>query len=188
MLPHIKLLPKDVLIDLLPAAFEPWGSCGLYRSRPPTAESVERIESALRISLPSLFIDVAAACSSYGGWFNSIGDDYESHAHIISLNEGFRAVGLSPRYVLMNHGHDGDCDAWDTEAPPIGGELPIVYFNYDDYHDDGRYEFQGLKAYASSFAEYIDAFVRTHASRCPVEELRCHARRVLDEYGRTGVD
>ena len=183
MVPHIKLLPKDVLLDLLPAAFEPWGSYFFYPSRPPTAESVERIESALRITLPSLFIDVAAACSSYGGWFNSIGDDYESHAHIINLNEGFHAAGLSPRYVLMNHGHDGDCDAWDTEAPPIDGELPIVYFNYDDYNDDGHYLFQGLKAYASSFAEYIDAFVRNKAPRCAVEELRRHAERVLAEYG-----
>ena len=79
MRPHPQHLPKDVLLDLLPAAFEPWGSSGWYPSRPPTAESVERIESALRITLPPLFVEVAAACSSYGGWFNSIGDDYESH-------------------------------------------------------------------------------------------------------------
>jgi hypothetical protein len=187
MMLHSKLLPKDVLIDLLPAAFEPWGSSGLYPSRPPTAESVERIESTLHIKLPQLFIDVAAACSSYGGWFNSIGDDYESHAHILRLNAGFRESGLPPRYILMNHGHDGDCDAWDTEAPPIGGELPIVYFNFDnDANDDGPYLFQGLKAYASSFADYIDAFVRKKAPDCAVEELRRHAKRVLAEYGGSG--
>jgi hypothetical protein len=83
---HPEHLPKDVLLDLLPAAFEPWGSSGWYPSRPPTADSVERIESNLRIAIPRLFIDVAAACPSYGGWFNSIGDDYQSHAHILNLN------------------------------------------------------------------------------------------------------
>ncbi|MHB1562101.1 MAG: SMI1/KNR4 family protein [Isosphaeraceae bacterium] len=179
MIPHTEHLPKAVLLDLLPAAFEPWGSSGWYPSRPPTPESIARIEAALRLTLPSLFIEIAAACSSYGGWFNSIGDDYESHAHILSLNAGFRAEGLPPRYVLMNHGHDGDCDAWDLEASPVGGELPIVYFNYEL----DRRLLRGLRFSASSFADYIDAFVRAHAPRCPVDRLRRHAKRVLAQYG-----
>jgi hypothetical protein len=127
-IPHPARLPKAVLLDLLPATFEPWGSSGLFPSRPPTHESVGRIESSLRIEIPRLFIEVAASCPSYGGWFNSIGDDYESHAHILSINAAFREAGLATRYILLNHGHDGDCDAWETEGQREEGELPSVYF------------------------------------------------------------
>lgn len=173
--PHSGRLPKAVLLDLLPATFEPWGSGGLFPSRPPTSESIDRIESALRIKLPRLFVEVAAACSSYGGWFNSIGDDYENHSHILRTNVAFREEGLAARYVLLNHGHDGDCDAWDTEAQPNEGELPIVYFSYDV----DRHALSGMRPSASCFADHIDDLVRAKAPRCPVKGLRRHAKRVL---------
>src|SRR2546423_12051059 len=71
----LQKLPKAVLLDLLPVAFEPWGSSGSFPSSPPTDHSVRRINAELCINLPPLFIEVARACPSYGGWFNSIGDD-----------------------------------------------------------------------------------------------------------------
>ncbi len=187
---HPKNLPRDVLIDLLPATFEPWGSLDMYPSRPPTAESIERIESVLRIALPTLFIEVAAACPSYGGWFNSIGDDYANYYHILGMNAALHAGGLPPRYVLLNHGHDGDCDAWDLDASPIGGEPPIVYFHYpplDESEDEEDRAIRRLKVSALSFADYIDHWVRWSAPRCPVEPLRLHAERVLGEYGGTAT-
>ena len=154
---------------------------------PPTAESVERIESVFRIALPPLFIEVAAACPSYGGWFNSIGDDYQSHAHILTLNAALYAGGLPPRYALINHGHDGDCDAWDLEAPPIRGEPPIVYFSYDDEADVEDRVIRGLKVSALSFTDYIDELVRRMAPRCPVARLRRHAKGVLAGRGGTPI-
>lgn len=172
-------LPREILFDLLPAAFEPWGSSGGCPPRPPTPESISRIESTLRITPPALFIEVAKACSSYGGWFNSIGDDYENHQHILSLNAAFHGGGLATRYVLMTHGHDGDCDAWDLGATPADGEYPIVYFDYDC----DRNHLSGLKPLAASFADYFDAFVRLKAPRCPVKRLRRRAKRILAEYG-----
>jgi hypothetical protein len=172
-------LPTDVLLGLLPATFEPWGSSPMYKARPPTRDSVQRIEAQLGITIPPLFIDVAAACSSYGGWFNSIGDDFASHMHVTTLNRSFWDLGLARRYVLLIHGHDGDCDAWDTEAPLALGERPIVYFNYDT----DRKLFRGLRPSAFFFADYIDKLVRAKAPKCPVQALRRHAKQVLAEFG-----
>lgn len=175
-----------MLLELLPATFEPWGSSGAYPSRPPTDLSIQKIEAELGVSLPALLIQVARACPSYGGWFGSIGDDFDSGNHMLSINRDFRADGMPPHYVLLNHGHDGHCDAWDTAARPVNGspqrsnatESPIVYFN----HDRERRELSGLRSYVASFADYIDALVRTYAPRCPVKNLRRHAKRILAEH------
>lgn len=168
---------------MLPAAFEPWGKSSLYPSRPPTEASVRRIEGELGVTLPPLLIEVARACPSYGGWFGSIGDDFASHNHMLVINRQFREEGLAQRYVLLNHGHDGDCDAWDLEAQPTGGgESPIVFFHYDCE----RRELRNLRISAASFADYIDTFVRAHAARCPIKGLRRRAKRVLAQHGGRG--
>jgi hypothetical protein len=176
-------LPKDILFKLLPASFEPWGSAGMYQALPPTQESINRINAELGITIPPLFVEVAASCSSYGGWFNSIGDDFTSHMHITALNRSFREYGLSPRYVLLIHGHDGYCDAWDTEGTSPSGEPPIVNFNYDTERPAVR----GLRPSARSFADYIDTLVRTKAPRCPVKALRRRAKRILADLGSPEV-
>ena len=173
-------LPKAVLLDLLPATFEPWGSSGWYPSRPPTSESVARIEFTLRIKLPRPFIEVAASCPSYGGWFGSIGNDFANGNHILSINAALRDAGLAPRYVLLNHGHDGDFNAWDTEEQPNEGEFPIVNFNYEI----DRRTLSDLKVSASRFADYIDDLVRARAPRCPVKAMRRRAKRILAAHGR----
>jgi hypothetical protein len=134
----------------------------------------------LGIALPPLFVEVAAACTSYGGWFGSIGEDFESPNHMLSINRVFHDDGLSRRYVLLNHGHDGRCDAWDLESPAAAGEHPIVYFEFVEQ----RRELRGLRVVANSFADYIDAHVRTYAPRCPIKSLRRRAKRILDEQGR----
>jgi hypothetical protein len=172
-------LPRDVLFSLLPATFEPWGASGLFASRSPTVASVARTETELGITLPPLFVEVAAACPSYGGWFGSIGDDFESPNHMLSINRVFHDEGMPRRYVLLNHGHDGHCDAWDTESAAVAGERPIVYFEFNDE----RRELRRIRVSATSFAEYIDALVRSYAPRCPVKSLRRRAKRVLTELG-----
>jgi hypothetical protein len=174
-----RLLPRSVLFELLPASFEPWGSSSWYPSRPPTPESLRAIEAGLGVTLPPLFLDITRACPSYGGWFGSIGNDTESPNHMLIINKAFREAGVPDRYVLLNHGHDGACDAWDTRLPPgPGGEFPIVSFRQET---EGA-SIQETVIRARSFVEYIDAFVRTHAPRCPVKALRRRARQLLASH------
>lgn len=176
------LLPRDILLDLLRASFEPWGSSSWYPSQPPTDASVKRIEAELGVTVPALFIEIARACPSYGGLFGSIGEDCASHNHLLSINQAFREAGLIPRYLLLNHGHDGDCDAWDTVAErEVNGEMPIVY-------DCERRQLHGLRPSAKTFAEYIDAFVRAHAPRCPEKGLRRRAMRILAAHDGPAVE
>lgn len=171
-------LPRDVLFKLLPASFEPWGSSSWYPSKPPTAKSLARIRAELGVDLPELFVAVAHACASYGGWFCSIGDNFEHHGHIIRLNEAFYAEGVPRRYVLLNHGHDGDCDAWDKEGEIVNNEFPIVYFKCWDE----RKGITHLRPYALNFASYIDRFVKAHAKSCPIKNLRREAKRILANF------
>lgn len=178
-------LPRKVHFELLPAAFEPYGSSGWFPSRPPAPESIRRIEDSLSVRLPSLLVEIALACPSYGGWFGSIGDDIESHNHMLTINREFHEAGLPSRYVLLNHGHDGDCDGWDLQgAAGPDGQRPIIYFQYDldTYFGDQRIT---PKVTDATFAGYLDRYVRAHAVRCPDDNLRRRARRTLAEWQKT---
>lgn len=88
--PPAQILPRDTLLGLLPASFEPWGGSNWYPLRPPTDAGVQRIESELGVRLPALLVEIARACPSYGGWFGSIGDDFDSHNHVLGINRNFR--------------------------------------------------------------------------------------------------
>jgi hypothetical protein len=57
--------------------------------------------------------------------------------------------------------------------------LPIVYFHYDC----DRRELRELRPSATTFAEYIDAFVRARAPRSPKKGLRRRAKRILAAHG-----
>ncbi len=97
-----------------------------YKAQPPTEASIESINRALGIVLPPAFIRFARECPIYGTWFASIGEDFESFMHILELNRLFHeAEGdesndplpcdpLPSWLVMINHGHDGDCDCYDT--------------------------------------------------------------------------
>lgn len=172
----VEALPRAVLFDLLPAAFGPWGMSSWYPSTPPTPASLDRIERELLVRVPPLFAEVALACPAYGGWFGSIGEDYDSHNHLLTINADFHSDGMPSRYVMLNHGHDGHCDAWDLGSHAAGAsEPPIVYFNYDS----DRRHLRALMPSALSFAEYIDRLVRTYAPRCGTKGLRRRAKRIL---------
>lgn len=129
------MIPLPVLIELAELCFAPWGYSSWYPSAAATGESVARIEAELKIALPQSFILLSQNCAPYGGWFSSVGEDYRSHNHILRSNESFREDDddyqpLPPHLVMLNHGHDGDCDCWDTSRPPNkNGEFPIVYFS-----------------------------------------------------------
>jgi hypothetical protein len=172
-----KPLPTELLMQLLSATFEPWGASGVYPSRPPTAESVQKIQDALGIALPKLFIEMAAGCSSYGGWFGSIGEDFESLNHMISINRAFHSDGFDRRYVLLNHGHDGDIDALDTRSVGSSGEHPIVYISEGP---DGTVT--QITRTHDTFHEYLSDLCRNSARSCPIKSLRRAAKRLLAKH------
>jgi hypothetical protein len=171
------MIPDDVLIELVGYACEPWGSSGWYRAAAPTSASLERISRELGIRVPALFAYLASHCPVYGGWFASIGEDYDSPVHIMKLNWAFRDLGLPAHLVMLNHGHDGDCDCWDL-TQTHEGEHPIVYVRVEQRDSARVGALQG-----TSFREYLERYCRQHATRTPVRALRRRAKRILEQYG-----
>ena len=107
----------------------------MYPSKPATEESVAYIETALKVSLPRDFVEFSRLVHNYGVWFGSIGDDYASHNHLLRLNEAFHqadeeSIALPERWILINHGHDGDCDCLDVSGGS-SSEYPIYYINVE---------------------------------------------------------
>ena len=157
------MIPLPILIELAELCFAPWGYSSWYPSAPATPQSVVRIEAELKIVLPQSFIALSQKCAPYGGWFSSIGEDFQSPNHILLANESFHKddEGYKPlptHLVMLNHGHDGDCDCWNTSrAPNADGEYPIVYFSatVGEIHNP-NYDFP-------SFAAYLEYLCRAHS-------------------------
>jgi hypothetical protein len=122
---------------------------------PPTARSIARINAELGIELPPSLIGFAQRSEKFGAWFCSLGEDYDSYFHILGMNRDFHAPdrdgvyasGPMPSYLVMiNHGHDDDCDCLDLRVPRSPeGEYSIAYWSPGE--DD--------RTLASSFADYL---------------------------------
>lgn len=129
------MLITQQVIDLYTLGATPWPGC--FSATPPTIESIRRINDQLGIRLPESFVDFARRCDCYGVWFASIGEDFESSMHILNLNRIFHSdygdgyTPLPETLVLINHGHDGDCDCIDIRVQNADGEYPIVYWDCD---------------------------------------------------------
>jgi hypothetical protein len=142
----------DELAAILAEKWTPW-TCSWYPSKPATEESIARIESTLKFTIPRDFVEFSRMVHNYGVWFGSIGDDYASDNHLLRLNEEFHQVdgatiALPEHWVLINHGHDGDCECFDVSAIGTTSEYPIYYINVIS---PGQQMFV-----ASSFREYLD--------------------------------
>jgi hypothetical protein len=110
-------------------------SNGWYPSAPPTPASLSRIEKTLGLRIPAIYAELARVAPNYGVWFGSIGPDFDSHNHILKLNEAFHRgddefAPLPPNFILLNHGHDGDCDCWNLEEL-VAGEHAIFHVNVE---------------------------------------------------------
>jgi hypothetical protein len=124
----------EELAELKTKKWMPW-TCSWYPSKPATKDSVTRIETILKVTLPSDFVEFSRLVHNYGVWFGSIGDDYQSHNHLLKLNAAFHepepgSVALPEGWVLINHGHDGDCDCLDVSGGS-STEYPIYYINVE---------------------------------------------------------
>ena len=130
-------------------------STGWYPSKPPTPDSIRKIEKHFGLSVPPIYVELARLAPNYGVWFGSIGPDFESHNHIIRLNAAFRSgdeeyAALPPEFVMINHGHDGHCDCWKL-SEIVGVEHPIYHINVETRSDP--------KLLANSFLEYWSGHV-----------------------------
>jgi len=130
------ILTTDKALALFELIHQPWEQA--FVVAPPTKESIQYINAELEIQLPPSMIAFANRCSSYGAWFAGLGDDYNNHLHILNINQEFRdssdpTDGFIPNWlVIINHGHDGDCDCLDTRSyNQTTGEYPIVYWSYE---------------------------------------------------------
>lgn len=137
--------------------------------------------------LPPAFVQLSQMCPGYGGWFASIGEDYRGPVHILSLNHAFRTPddpddysegapysALPEHLTLINHGHDGDCDCWDTRRKSPEGEHPIIYFSLT------APEFVHPTYSFTSFHQYVEHLCRTRANRTGAQAARL--REILAAY------
>jgi hypothetical protein len=124
-----RVLTIEQLLDLFAVAF----AHGHRRSSVPTAESVSRINRELGIVLPVSFVEFSRRCPGYSTLFASIGEDFNDAYHILNINRDFH--GDEPHYrvpswlVVFNHGHDEDCDGFDSRKLGADGEYPVVYWD-----------------------------------------------------------
>jgi hypothetical protein len=175
------MVPFETLVELVGIATEPWDDW--YRVAPPTPESVDRINRELDITLPCDYVRLAAACPTYGSWLAGIGEDFDHGCHILQLNAAFHAEDEPPalprHFLLLNHGHDGDCDCWDTREKANADEHPIVYICLES---DSQ---QSIGPRFESFRSYIEDFALRHASHSPNKARRRRAKRLIKQLGAT---
>lgn len=179
------MAPFDTLLELFEIAMARWSPRPWANAAAPTAESIARIQRELSVRIPDEFVRLAAACPSYGSWFASIGPDFDSSHHITRLNDLFHdgrqlhdgqdGPALPAHLVMLNHGHDGDCDCWDTRIVLPSGEHPIVSVRVDAQEPSGA-QFQSFRAYAEHLA-------LRHARSLPDKAQRRRAKRLIEELG-----
>jgi len=112
----------------------------VFDSEKPTNSSIEQINDHFGIELPATLVQFAKLSNNFGAWFSSLGEDYRNPFHIIRINRIYRRMRkrkhgdkwrpAKPReYIVINHGHDNDCDCIDTgDWNEKEGEYRIVYW------------------------------------------------------------
>jgi hypothetical protein len=182
------MMPFDTLAELFAIATEPFSRVPWSSGKPPTARSIEKIQRKLGIRIPEDYVQLATTCSSYAACLAGIGEDYESGRHIIGLNRLFHdtvlervyggsGVALPSHFILLNHGHDGDCDCWDIRERTASGEHPIIHVSIESSRPElvqNRFD---------SFRAYVEDFVVTNAPRHPKPGVRRKAKRMIQGLG-----
>ena len=147
------MIPIETLIELVGIATEPWGSHGQFHAVQPTPQSIERIRRELNITIPEDYVRIASS-------FHASDDQ----------------PALAQHFVLLNHGHDGDCDCWDRRMFTASGERPIVYIDLESATEPSGRRFETFRA-------YIENFVRYATPRSAADSRRRRAKLLLEECG-----
>jgi hypothetical protein len=121
---------------------------------PPTASSIRRINDTLSMQLPVSLLQFASNSCACRHWLVSLGEDYDSHHHILrktSRTRRFRRriPGSTGRweyvkpasFIPINHGHDDDYDCIDVSSfDPWTGEYAIQYWAPPRVLGDRRFD------------------------------------------------
>lgn len=177
------MIPFEALTELFEIATAAYSRAPWCCALAPTPQSLDRIQRELGIRIPDDLVRLATACPSYGSWLASVGEDFHG-SHIIKLNAVFHAPAEEEGYaklpghlIMLNHGHDGDCDCWDTRVVTASGEHPIVYVCVDaSTAEVGDRRFENFRAYAEDYALY-------QAPRVHAQALRRRAEQLIQELG-----
>ncbi len=171
------MIPFETLAELFEIAIAPYNRA----AAPPTPQSLARIQQHLGIRIPDDYVRFATMCPSYGSWLASIGDDFDNGLHILNLNavfhdctpvDGEGYVALPKHLIILNHGHDGDCDCWDTRTQTASGEHPIIYACIDATAVElGNRTFPSFHAYAEYFILYQVASIQDQTQRQKADRL-----------------
>jgi hypothetical protein len=134
----------------------------------PTDSSLAEIGSRLRLSIPKEFSDFAKASSRFSNVFLSLGDNYESHNHIIPYNLYWKSRRRTRRLpsdlVIITDGFM-DEDFWCLVRPPIAssaGNVAVEYWSPAPIgypkgsHRGPRYE---------SFTAFLEMLISDHSQR-----------------------
>jgi hypothetical protein len=136
----------------------------------PTAKSLAKIEGALGLEIPDVYRRIANECPNYGAYLNGIGEDYGQEVHILRLNQLFHdqkiiRPALPAHFVLISHGHDGDCDCWDLRVKESAGEHPIVQVKLEKAREDAPAVVRVANERFESFRDYLVSIAVKYGSK-----------------------
>ncbi len=122
---------------------------------PPTNESINKIEDHLRFNIPEILIAFAQSSNLYGNWLASIGEDYDSDTHIISINDEWhnahvKEARVPANFIIFNLGYDEDFDCFDIETYDQDSDEYLITYWYPgiDLRESSLY---------GSFSDYMSA-------------------------------
>lgn len=101
--------------------------------RPPTADSVARIESHLRLKLPPELVQMARESRHFHHWFAGLGPDFVSSTHIVGVNGRWRREGPARRLphglVAFTLGFDDDLDCFVLDSAAAAAPRAIRHWS-----------------------------------------------------------
>lgn len=147
----------------------------------PTTQSIAHINQHFRVKLPAALVEFAYRSEHYSTWFAGLGEDYANPMHIIRITSHYRNMrrrkhgdkwrrAMPGQYIVINHGHDDDCDCIDTaDWNAETGEFRLGYWCPG---------MEALEFRQDSFLHYIN-WQTLHHARYQV--------KYKDREGATGV-
>lgn len=127
----------------------------IYSAEQPTEDSIQTIEAKLGIKLPNSFIEFARSSKNYGNWFVSIGPDYSSESHILTINSALVNEGKLPKnFVAINVGYDEDYSCIDVETYDTETDEYLITYWASDVSQRKSALSEGFPQYIKQLIEY----------------------------------
>lgn len=131
----------------------------------PTKQSIQTIEQHFGVRLPKAFIDFARYSKHYDCWFASLGEDYDSHDHIIRVNSHYKSIRrrkdkrwvyVKPDNFLLIHAdfHDHCLGIWLDDTLKQAGEYPLQYW-FQGYEQEFGDCYDNFTAYLVSLINHF---------------------------------